>query len=281
MNNDLYSPRHKRDIAYFVNARQKTYLTTTEIYIPNKPYEKIEEGYELAIKRTPRSIPRPTPEDLKEERSARRAKTSVKDLALNNSFELFATFTFSANRFDADRCKDRLNGWLKRQRKKDKSFQYIVVPEFHKKCEECVINKIPLCSHDDRPKALHFHALIHSYEGKVVRAINPHTGKPHVKHGRKVYDFPNYTLGNSEVYIIGDNDDERLRVSFYLMKYIRKEMPVFKNKKRYWASHGLTRPLTIENPEEWYFAVTPDHLIETPYGKFLFFDNKRIEIFLP
>lgn len=46
MNNDLYSPRHKRDITYYVYARQKTYLTKTEIYIPNKPYEKIEEGYE-------------------------------------------------------------------------------------------------------------------------------------------------------------------------------------------------------------------------------------------
>ncbi|MNU05643.1 hypothetical protein D3C72_2505220 [compost metagenome] len=58
-------------------------------------------------------------------------------------------------------------------------------------------------------------------------------------------------------------------------------MPTFKSKKRYWSSRGLNKPTVIENPEEWYLGVTPDHYIETPHGKYFFFDNKRIEEYLP
>lgn len=277
-----YEPRSRSEITYLVNARQKTYLASTEIYIPNNPYVKLEEGYEPTKKFARSDAPRsqPTQREDKEERSSRRAKTAVKDIALTNSFELFATFTFATDRFDIERCRDKLNGWLKRQRKKDKSFQYLVVPELHKKCEACVNEKALSCSHDDRPKALHFHVLMHGYTGEMVRALNK-DGSPKVKHHRKVYDFPNYTLGHSEVYMIGDTEEDRIRVGFYLLKYIRKEMPSFENKKRYWSSRGLSRPLVIENPEEWYLAVTPDHVRETEFGKYLFFDNKRIEVFLP
>jgi len=72
-----------------------------------------------------------------------------------------------------------------------------------------------------------------------------------------------------------------IKSGFYLTKYLRKDMPSFSNKKRYWASRGLNKPFTIDNPQEWYLAVTPDHIVDSPYGKFLYFDNKRIDIFLP
>ena len=248
-----------------MNARQKTYKYSTEIYIPNNPYEKLEEGYELSSKPSASNAPPvATSEEDKQERSKRRAYTAVKDIALSNVFELFATFTFKEGRDDPDLCKQKMNGWLKRQRKHDKSFQYVIVSEFHKD-----------------GVSLHFHALIAGYKGKLVRAINPKTNRPLVKRRREVYDFPSYTLGHSEVYEIGEREEDRIRSGFYLLKYIKKDMPSFKNKKRFWSSRGLSRPFTIDNPEEWYFAVTPDHLIETEYGKFLFFDNKRIEIFLP
>lgn len=265
MTNKPYKPKSKEEISYFINARQKTYLNSTEIYLPNNPYEKLEDGYELSNKQsTTNTLPSTTSEEVKLERSRRRTYTAVKDLALSNIFELFATFTFKAGREDAELCRQKMNGWLKRQRKKDKAFQYLIVSELHKD-----------------GVSLHFHALMSGYTGPMVRAINPKTGRPLIKRHRKVYDFPNYTLGHVDVYIIGDTEEDRIRSGFYLLKYIKKDMPVFKNKKRYWSSRGLNKPLTIENPEEWYLAVTPDHLIETPYGKFLFFDNKRIEIFLP
>lgn len=264
MNDELYKSKLKNDISYFVNARQKTYKYSTEIYIPNNPYEKLEDGYELSNKRSSISTSTQTSSEDKEERSKRRAYTAVKDMALSNVFELFATFTFKEGRDDPELCKQKMNGWLKRQRKLDKSFQYVIVSEFHRD-----------------GISLHFHALIKGYKGRLVRAINPKTNKPLVKGRRKVYDFPNYTLGHSEVYEIGETEEDRIRSGFYLLKYIKKEMPNFKNKKRYWSSRGLVKPLVLENPEEWYFALTPDHLIQTEYGKFLYFDNKRIEIFLP
>jgi len=281
MEDRSYTSKKKTDVSYFVNARQKTYKYTTEIYLPNNPYEKIEEGYELSDNKNSSGSPLSTSEEDKIERSRRRSYTAVKDLALCNTFELFATFTFREDRYDDEISRSKMNGWFKRQRKEDKSFQYLVVSEFHKRCEECVEQKIKLCIHDDRSKALHYHALIAGYQGALIPAINAKTGAPLVKHRRKVYDFPNFTLGNSEVYIIGDSEEDRIKSGFYLLKYLKKDMTNFKNKKRYWSSRGLNKPITIENPEEWYFAVTPDHVIEADYGKFLFFDNKRVDIFLP
>lgn len=281
MKNKPYKSKQKQDISYFVNARQKTYRGTTEIYIPDDPYEKLEEGYELSRDRQSSSSPIPTSEEDKLERSKRRTYIAVKDIALSNIFELFVTFTFKANRFDDEESRRKMVGWLKRQRKQDKSFQYLIVSELHKRCEECVETKNIICLHHDRPKALHFHALISGYRGELIRALNPHTGKPMVKKRRKVYDFPNFTLGNSEIYIIGDTEEDRIKSGFYLLKYLKKDMPTFKSKKRYWSSRGLDRPLVIENPEEWYLVIMPDHYFETPHGRYFFFDNKRIEIFLP
>lgn len=276
-----YQPKTKNDISYFVNARQKTYLKSTEIYLPDNPYEKLEVGFELSRNYSNVEASRTTSEEDKLDRSVRRAHTAVKDISLTNIFDLFVTFTFKSNRFDDEKCREKMMGWLKRQRKKDKSFRYVIVSELHKRCEECVEFNIWPCHHYDRPKALHFHALIGGYQGVLVRAINPKTNKPLIKKKRAVYDFPNFTLGNSEVYRIGLSEEDSTRTAFYLLKYLKKDMPAFKSKKRYWASRGLNKPVTIDNPEEWYLAVTPDHMIETPYGKYLFFDNKRIEIFLP
>ena len=259
-----YKPKTKDEITYFVNTRQKTYMYSTEIYIPNKPYEKLIAGYEPTEKK-PKKQTSPAPLSLEEKNthSKQRAYSAIKDIALSNIFELFVTFTFKSGRDNPDLCKAKMSGWLKRQRKNDKSFQYIIVSEFHKDAV-----------------SIHFHALISGYKGNVVRAINPKTGSPLVKGRRKVYDFPNYTLGHSEVYYIGDTEEDRIKSAFYLTKYIRKDMPSFSNKKRYWSSRGLNKPTTVDNPEEWFFHVTPDHFIETPYGKFLYYDNKRIEIFL-
>lgn len=281
MSDKLYKPKQKHEISYFVNARQKTYLNRTEIYIPDDPYEKLAEGYELPSDYRSSGTPIPTSEEDKIERSRRRTYIAVKDIAFSNTFELFATFTFRTNRFDDEASRQKMIGWLKRQRKHDKSFQYLVISELHKRCEECVDTKQNTCLHHDRPKALHYHALIAGYKGKLVRAINSRTGKPLAKRRRKVYDFPSFTLGNSEVYIIGDTDEDRIKSGFYLLKYLKKDMTSFKSKKRYWASRGLNKTIVIENPDEWYLRVTPDHYFETPHGKYLFFDNKRIEEFLP
>jgi hypothetical protein len=39
MTNNPYKQKTKNEITYLVNARQKTYRNTTEIYLPDDPYE--------------------------------------------------------------------------------------------------------------------------------------------------------------------------------------------------------------------------------------------------
>lgn len=262
---DLFIKKRQAEISYTVWARAKIYRTSTEIYIPNKPFDKNIAGYEPAspIVTGARQV-MVTSEEDKLDRSIRRTYISVKDIFMCNAFDLFATFTFKSDRSDIKKCKAKMSGWLKRQRKADKSFQYVIVPEFHKD-----------------GISLHFHALIKNYSGALVRAYNPRSHKPLVKKRRQVWDFPNYTLGHSEVYVIGETDNDKTASGFYLLKYVRKDMPVFESKKRYWASRGLDKPLIIENPEKWYLVMDPIKTIDNDYGRFMYFDNSHVDIFLP
>lgn len=251
-------PKTRSEVTHLVFARQKTYLNSREIYLPNKPYGKLEDGYE-PTEEIPLRTSGTTSHEDKEERTKQRAFTAMKDIVLCNVFELFVTFTFKSGRDNPDLCKSKMNGWLKRQRKLDKSFQYVLVPEFHKD-----------------GVSLHFHALISGYKGRIVRAVNAKTGRPIVKKKRKVYDFPNYTLGHSEVYYIGETEEDRIKSGFYLLKYVKKELPEFGNKKRYWSSRGLNKPVVIDNPEKWYLDTEPDKTFVGDYGTFLYFKNKDL-----
>ena len=103
-------------------------------------------------------------------RSLRRTKTNVEDIVLCNKFDLWCTFTFDkrrVDRYDANRCKSIIRMWLHNQRSHSPNLKYLIVPEFHKKCEECIKLKEKVCIHTDRPKAIHFHALIANYNGKL------------------------------------------------------------------------------------------------------------------
>lgn len=255
-----YKIKNRAEVTKIIHARQKTYRNTVEIYKPNRPYAKIEEGYE-PIEEAPIRPMGTTSHEDKQERTKQRAYVAIKDIVLCNVFDLFATFTFKSGRSDPDLCKTKMNGWLKRQRKLDKSFQYVLVPELHKD-----------------GTSLHFHALISGYSGRIVRAANPRTGRLLVKRGREVYDFPNYTLGHSEVYLIGKTEEDRVKSGFYLLKYIKKELPEFGNKKRYWSSRGLNKPAVVDNPPEWYLETEPDRKFLTSYGEFLYFDKKDSKV---
>lgn len=259
-NSKLFKPMPREEILYFVKARQKNFKYSTEIYIPRTPYLKTDKNFEPIEKLPKSSSDKKSSQEEKLERSIRYTRTAVRDLALTNTFTMFATFTFREDRENQERCRSKMSGWTKRQRKHDKHFQYLIVPELHAD-----------------GVSLHFHALISGYQGRVIRARSSKTGRPLVKGGRKVYDFPSYTLGNSEVYHIDQTASDSAKSSFYIAKYIRKDMPLFDGKKRFWASRGLARPTVIENPNEWYYGLEPDHMIETDYGKFLYFNNEKIK----
>ena len=183
------------------------------------------------------------------ERSLRKTKTLIADYVLCNDFELFATFTFSpkktSDRFKPEVVKLQMANWLKNQQARYGKFSYLIVSEFHA----------------DR-KALHFHALIKGYKG-----ILEETGKS--SKGRLIYYFKSYTLGfNSAVKI--DNPE---KVSSYIRKYITKDMPQFRGKHRFWATHDLTKPRAQDNINLAALG-TPDKTHENEYGVTLLFLNR-------
>ena len=51
MTGNFYTSKTQQQITYYVNARQKTYLNSAEIYIPNDAYENSLNNYYLTERR--------------------------------------------------------------------------------------------------------------------------------------------------------------------------------------------------------------------------------------
>ncbi|MEK7594076.1 MAG: hypothetical protein AAB436_00340 [Patescibacteria group bacterium] len=248
--------------AYFdVVATLKRYPRMTKVFIPNSPYQKKVHFMEArkaddvsADAWVSRDIDLNAEDNL--ERSLRKTKTLITDYVLCNEFELFATFTFSPkktkDRFNPEVVKMQMANWLKNQRTRNGKFSYLIVPEFHKD-----------------GKALHFHALMKNYTGELIDIGRNHRG-------RKLYHFKSYTLGFNSAVEIDDDDEDVDKVSSYVKKYITKDMPQFRGKRRFWTSHGLARPQFEDNPPKWYLDVPPQRVYENEYGRTLYFLNSSI-----
>ena len=137
--------------------------------------------------------------------------------------------------------------WLRNQRKKLGKFDYLIVSEFHKD-----------------GKALHFHALMGNYKGKLIPSGKTTKGRP-------TYYFPDYTLGFNSVVKI-DNIE---KVSSYVRKYITKDMPQFPGQHRFWSSTGLKRPQLIDNPNISLMRGVPLRTFENEYGRTFYFPRKE------
>jgi hypothetical protein len=256
------------DAKYLVYAKATYYPDFVRVFIPNQPYIRQVEGYEQELKLTGISNHNGAePYETNEERSIRRTRKAIKDYALCNDFNLFATFTMADNRYDDERSKKRIATWFKNQRNRNGKFQYIIVAERHK------------------DGALHFHALIGGYTGRLVYAVSPKTGK-HIsdKHGDFIRNFDEYTLGINSAKIISTSESKtKTKTAYYLQKYINKDMIIVFGKNRYWASKGLLKPPTEENPEEFYKAVEADRHWMIDHGTILEFDRNKhpiIDMFL-
>lgn len=202
----------------------KIYPDSTKLYMLKNPIMVKQSGYE-EINPKPKTK-RKTIENsdpLVWYTSLRRTKTRLSDIVLSNNFQLFVTFTFKEDRQNIDLIKYRMQRWLKNEQRKLSTFQYLIVPEFHKD-----------------GKSIHFHALLQNYQGPLTDSGHKR------KDGRTVYNIDNYTLGFSTATKIDSNGTQL--VSSYIKKYILKDMPQFNSKKRYWCSQKLNRPLKIQNP---------------------------------
>jgi len=244
------------DAKSLVFAKATYYPDSVRVFIPNKPYLREKEGYEHSTNSSSRVDDIGIEYESNEERSIRRSRKSIKDYVLCNNFDLFCTFTIGTDHHNDERSIQRLKNWFKNQRDRNGKFNYIVVTERHKK------------------GGLHFHALIGGYTGKLKYAVNQKTGEyiPD-KRGDFVRNFVEYTLGFSTAEVINDKESKS-KTSYYLQKYIGKDLTASFGKNRYWASKGLNKPTTEDNPEPFYKHIeTPLHwvldhgtILEFEYG---------------
>jgi hypothetical protein len=194
----------------------KIYPIFTKIYVFHEPITIKKQGYELQNKKQKSN--NNTFEYIDD--SIRRTKTTISDLILCNNFDYFVTFTFAKDRYNIEKCKKRMTKWLYKQQQRYGEFQYLIVPEHHK------------------DGALHFHALLRNYKGQI---------KPAFENNKKIYNIKSYKHGYSTLIKINKTNKDTIKLSNYLKKYITKDMPTDKNKKRYWVSRNLTRPVKIHN----------------------------------
>lgn len=231
---NLVRSRTQGSAVFSTSSIATVYKRQVSIFTLANPIPKLIPGMELRdiVPRSPRQDK--TSNESPIERSIRRTKKSVFDLVLCNDFELFVTFTFEHHRDDNAKNKKRMSVWLTNQQKISGKFQYLIVSELHKS------------------GAVHFHALIKGYKGKLVLATHPQTNQPLVHSGRQVYNLDGYKLGYTVVKLIDNKKGSLEKAGFYLLKYVTKDMPNIHGKKRYWASRDLEKPLVIYNPEPFY-----------------------------
>lgn len=148
-------------------------------------------------------------------RSKRRAKAAVYDLAMDNDFKYFVTFTLDQSkidRYDIAAITKKLNQWLDNRVRKN-GLYYVLVPEFH------------------ADGAVHFHGFIND--------ALPVVDSGHVDaKGHKVYNLPAWNYGfTTAIEIYGD----RAASVGYMTKYISKSSQKVGGRWYYSGGH-LTRP---------------------------------------
>jgi hypothetical protein len=218
---------------------------TYEPYIPIKLGEvrKIRQNLKAKTKRLQTEL-------SNTESSAQKAKTRIRNYVYSNSFDLFATFTFSTARDDQALCMHKMHSWLKNWQRRHEKCKYLCVHEFH---QDGV--------------SLHFHVLFENFTGKLKKAINPHTGNDLKQHGKLVYTIPSFKHGFTNAIMYNGSPESRRKLSGYLCKYIVKDIPEFFNKKRYWNSKNLSLPNKKYGLPEWYRQVQPIWTKELEFGR--------------
>ncbi|WP_313165819.1 hypothetical protein [Sedimentibacter sp.] len=165
-------------------------------------------------------------------RSARRSKNTVWDIALSNTWEWFVTLTFNPEKVDSfnyEECTKKLSKWLNNARTKcGEDFMYIMIPELHKSGR------------------FHFHGLLSNAD--ALRFVD----SGHKMNEDIIYNIGSYKLGFTTATKVKDT----LLVGKYIAKYITKELTACtKGKRRYWASRNCFRPEV-----EYVYASKDKHL---------------------
>ncbi len=161
-------------------------------------------------------------------RSAHRSRQALYDICRCNEFKFFVTFTNDPEKIDRNNdklVKRKFTQWANDIRKKFPNMYYVAVPEYHKK------------------GALHFHLLIGGVTFEELGCVPALTkrGRLKFKNGKQIFNVTAWKWGFSTLSIIENVEASK----HYICKYISKQHfdGRFFNKRRYYASHNIKRPL--------------------------------------
>lgn len=228
----------KPEVEVKVNAKEKVYPNGfRRVTLCSKPVFKNDEYMELLTSSSvsnsvskEKDLSNPTRGD-----SIRRAKEKIYDIAMCNEFEYFITWTLDKEMIDrydsalvSKKLKKFLNNFVVR-----KEVRYLVVPELH------------------QDGAIHMHGLI---AGKL-RMVD--SGRK-LLDGRSIFNMPEWKLGFSTAIEL---DNQKGRVSSYIVKYVQKDFQKIFGNFYYAGGHGLVR-----SPEVNYFDVDFDAFDLPVYG---------------
>lgn len=188
------------------NARLKYYPHKIVEQVASREIFPMEEPEQRRYSVPPKGHAKDPARSLAE--SKRRAATAVRDIALCNSFSHMFTWTLNPeliDSFDEEAVYKKVRIFLSNcvQRK---GFQYLVVPERHKKIV-------------DGKRALHFHGLCVPGDIRLERAVSP---KGHIlsdNQGRPIFNMLDWRWGFSTCVPL---DDHYERTVSYITKYILK-----------------------------------------------------------
>lgn len=260
----IVRPLSQLEATIDVNSRMVVYPHFIRVIRMKFPFQKTRDGMELRERCSFGAAMTIAKKEDDAERSIRRTRKAIKDYVFCNNFDAFASFTFSrekVDRFDVSSVKKKMSNWLKNEQKRKGKFQYLIVCEFHKKCEECVENRVKVCNHPDRPKAMHFHALLKGYRGEIAQAVDPKTGEIL----KDQFTLPSFTSGYTNLEKI-DESRSQTSIAYYLQKYLSKDVAKIFGKNRYWVSPNLKKPIVVDNPDPINEACVADRKFENDFA---------------
>ena len=212
----------------YVKSIAKNYGKITKIMVYNRGVElepprcKLHEQIVCTICWERKQNPIPSPSSLM------RSKTKITDYTLANDFDLFTTFTFDPQKVDSldfDFAKSKMSKWLNNARRSSPELKYLIVAELH-----------------PTSGRIHFHALMKNFLGELIPAHNKN-GTLKKKNNRQIFNIGSYHWGWSTAVKI----DNIGKVSSYVQKYVTKDMLRIGNKKRFWCSRNLIKPVVNYN----------------------------------
>lgn len=177
------------------------------------------------------------------ERSLKRAKERIFDMAYINDFKFFVTVTFDTKIVDSSNIKDvikKLRSWLCNQKQRY-GMEYILVPEYHKKggihCHLLIT---------DYPIELLQHAKKHKKGGEIVYNKDGTPKLMYTSKGQPIYNMLGWKYGFSTcIPIYKAVNDSNVKLAHYITKYMTKDVHKIFG-KFYWSSKGLKRDVDVE-----------------------------------